>query len=118
PAADCGTAGGGGEFLFALSPSDLPPQPEITDSPPPDQAPTAESFSTGAQKNAGTAIDVFKDAAHASDPDAGDQLSFACLGTPSNGSVTDNGDGTVTYTPDQDFTGTDSFTYAVQDSSG
>ena len=35
----------------------------------------------------------------------------------SNGSVADNGDGTVTYTPDPDWNGTDSFTYTVSDGS-
>jgi len=34
---------------------------------------------------------------------------------PANGSVIDNGDGTVTYTPDPDFNGTDTFTYIVCD---
>ena len=32
---------------------------------------------------------------------------------PAHGSVTWNGDGTFTYTPDTDFTGTDTFTYTV-----
>jgi hypothetical protein len=31
----------------------------------------------------------------------------------SNGSVVNNGDGTITYTPDPDFNGTDSYTYTV-----
>ena len=30
-----------------------------------------------------------------------------------NGTVVNNGDGTVTYTPDADFNGTDSYTYTV-----
>jgi Bacterial Ig domain len=36
----------------------------------------------------------------------------------SNGSVTNNGDGTLTYTPDPDFNGVDAFTYAVSDGTG
>ena len=35
-----------------------------------------------------------------------------------NGVVTNNGDGTVTYTPDPNFFGTDTYTYTVQDSEG
>ena len=32
--------------------------------------------------------------------------------------MTDNGDGTVTYTPDANFNGSDSFTYTVTDGNG
>ena len=35
--------------------------------------------------------------------------------TPENGSVVNNGDGTVTYTPDPDFIGEDHFEYTVRD---
>jgi len=37
---------------------------------------------------------------------------------PSNGSVVNNGNGTVTYTPNENFTGSDSFTYTVKDNNG
>jgi hypothetical protein len=37
---------------------------------------------------------------------------------PNNGSTINNGDGTATYTPGSGQTGTDSFTYTVQDGSG
>lgn len=37
---------------------------------------------------------------------------------PANGSVADNGDGTVTYTPTANFFGVDSFTYTVADDEG
>jgi CshA-type fibril repeat protein/VCBS repeat-containing protein len=37
---------------------------------------------------------------------------------PANGSVTVNADGTYTYTPDNGFSGTDSFTYDIHDSFG
>ena len=32
---------------------------------------------------------------------------------PSNGSTLDNGDGTITYTPNAGHTGSDSFTYQI-----
>ena len=38
---------------------------------------------------------------------------FTKTSDPAHGSVTWNGDGTFTYTPDTDFTGTDTFTYTV-----
>ncbi len=37
---------------------------------------------------------------------------------PDNGTVVDNGDGTVSYTPDLNFVGTDTFTYTVLDDDG
>ena len=37
---------------------------------------------------------------------------------PSHGTVVNNGDGTVTYTPTPGFHGTDSFTYTVEDNEG
>ena len=46
----------------------------------------------------------------------GDGLSVDSVTQPSNGSVVNNG-ADVTYTPDADFNGTDSFTYTVTDGS-
>lgn len=37
---------------------------------------------------------------------------------PANGTVINNGDGTFSYTPDENFNGSDSFTYEVCDSDG
>ena len=48
-----------------------------------------------------------------SDPD-GDPLTITAVTQGSNGSVTTNGQ-TVTYTPNDDFTGSDSFTYTISD---
>ena len=52
-----------------------------------------------------------------SDPD-GDSLSLASVGQAANGSVVDNGDGSVTYTPVNGFTGDDGFAYTVSDGNG
>ena len=40
---------------------------------------------------------------------------MASVGPAANGSVVDTGDGTITYTPNADFNGPDSFTYSVTD---
>ncbi len=47
----------------------------------------------------------------------GDSLSIESVGAASNGSVVNNGNGTVTYTPNAGFFGSDSFTYVVSDGS-
>ena len=52
----------------------------------------------------------------ANDSDADDDaLSIDSVDDPPNGSATVNSDGTVTYTPDTGYTGSDSFDYTVTD---
>ena len=51
-----------------------------------------------------------------SDPDSGDTLFVAAVGTPVHGSASISGTTTVVYTPTQDFDGSDAFTYIVSDS--
>ena len=48
----------------------------------------------------------------------GDALSILLVGTANNGSVVDNGDGTVSYNPNIGFLGIDSFTYTITDGNG
>ena len=48
------------------------------------------------------------------DTDA-DEIEVASVTQPTNGEVTINTDGTLTYTPDANFAGTDTFTYTVSD---
>jgi autotransporter-associated beta strand protein len=45
-------------------------------------------------------------------------LTLVSFTQPAHGVVTDNGDGTVTYTPDPNYNGDDGFSYTVQDSEG
>ncbi|NWK55283.1 cadherin domain-containing protein [Verrucomicrobiaceae bacterium N1E253] len=45
-------------------------------------------------------------------------LSITGLTQPTNGTVVDNGDGTVTYTPNASYTGPDAFTYTTNNGSG
>ena len=51
------------------------------------------------------------------DPD-GEQLTVTIEAQPSNGSAVVNDNGTVTYTPNPDFSGIDRFTYTISDSRG
>ena len=50
--------------------------------------------------------------------DTGTGLAASSPSTPSHGRVTLRGSGAYTYTPDDDYSGPDSFTYVVSDSSG
>ncbi|WP_197480153.1 cadherin-like domain-containing protein, partial [Anabaena sp. 4-3] len=55
----------------------------------------------------------------ANDTDAdGDTLSITTITQPTNGSLIDNNNGTYTYTPNQNYSGTDSFTYSISDGQG
>jgi len=47
-----------------------------------------------------------------------DRLNIGSVTQPRNGRVTINSDRTVTYTPNKDFSGIDTFTYTVIDGKG
>ncbi|MGV8073118.1 MAG: Ig-like domain-containing protein [Syntrophobacteraceae bacterium] len=55
--------------------------------------------------------------ANDSDPD-GDSLQVATFSQPSNGTVSDEGNGSLRYSPAAGFSGQDTFTYTAQDPSG
>lgn len=48
----------------------------------------------------------------------GDTLSIASISAPEHGTLTDNGDGTYTYTPDPNYHGADELTYVLSDGNG
>ena len=81
-----------------------------------DDPPVARNDSASTPEDTPVDIDL---AANDTDPDGDlDPTSITILSGPSNGSVIDNGDGTVTYTPDANYSGTDSFTYEICDLAG
>ncbi len=49
--------------------------------------------------------------------DTGSGLQVLDLTQPANGTAVDNGDGTITYTPDAGFSGADAFDYVITDGS-
>ncbi|BCN92322.1 hypothetical protein THMIRHAM_01070 [Thiomicrorhabdus immobilis] len=51
------------------------------------------------------------------DPDS-DDLSIVATTNPANGSIIVNGDGTITYIPNPNYNGPDSFTYTISDGEG
>ena len=74
-------------------------------------APVTNDDSATTDEDTAVVIDLI-----ANDTDVeGDALSFVSVSNGANGSVVDNGDGTVTYTPNADWFGTDSFVYSVTD---
>ena len=76
--------------------------------------PIANDDAETAAEDSSVTIDLL-----ANDIDAdGDALIIASVTQPAAGTVTNNGDGTVTYTPDANFSGVDSFTYTVSDGRG
>jgi hypothetical protein len=73
-----------------------------------------------ANDSATTNEDTAKDIAVLSnDNDAdGDTLSVSGFTQPAHGTVSDNGDGTLTYTPNANYNGGDTFTYTGNDGNG
>lgn len=75
------------------------------------QQPTALSDAVTTDEEAPISISVL---ANDSDPD-GDPLAVSMAQAPANGIATVNADGTISYTPNADFHGTDTFAYQVSD---
>lgn len=76
--------------------------------------PVAEDDAAATIAGSPVTVDVL---ANDSDPD-GDTLTVTGNTNPANGSVVDNGDGTFTYTPNNGFTGDDTFEYTISDGNG
>ena len=76
--------------------------------------PTAQDDAASTSEDTDVDVDVL---ANDSDVD-GDGLSIGSFTQPANGTVTDNGDGTLNYQPNADFYGIDTFTYTVSDGNG
>jgi len=73
--------------------------------------PVAYSQTVDTTKNTSVTITLI-----AADPD-GDPLTYTIASAPANGTVSGTGQD-ITYTPNTDFTGTDTFMFAVTDSAG
>jgi len=77
-------------------------------------APVANDDSATLDEDSSATIDIL---ANDSDSD-GDAITIDSLSNPEHGTVTKNSDNTVTYTPDSNYHGDDSFTYTISDSKG
>jgi hypothetical protein len=77
-------------------------------------APTANPVSATTTENQPVVINVV-----ANDSDGGSPpLTVTSVTQPSNGTATNNGNGTVTYRPSNNFVGTDNFTYTIKNGCG
>ena len=74
-------------------------------------APTANDDADTTPENTAVVIDV---TGNDTDPD-GDTITVLDVSNPANGTAVNNGDGTITYTPDPAFNGADSFEYRITD---
>ena len=83
---------------------------------PPNVAPQAGDDTVGAEVDTDLVIGLAELLANDVDGN-GDTLSVTSVGQPAHGTITDNGDGSLTYTPAPGFSGTDSFSYTVSDGS-
>ena len=80
----------------------------------PNQDPVALDDPATTDEDTAVLVDVL---ANDTDPNVGDVLSVTAVTQGTNGAVTNNGTD-VTYTPNPDFNGADSFTYTVSDGNG
>ncbi|BCD99391.1 hypothetical protein MARGE09_P3593 [Marinagarivorans cellulosilyticus] len=79
-------------------------------------APLANNDAATTDEDVAIVIDL---AANDSDLDGTlDFASLAIVSAPSQGSVSDNADGTITYTPNANVNGSDSFSYTLADNEG
>jgi VCBS repeat-containing protein len=74
-------------------------------------APNAVNDSAAADQNV---VETVSPLANDTDPN-GDALAIGAVGVPTNGTATKVSDTTISYTPNTDFVGTDSFTYDACD---
>jgi hypothetical protein len=77
-------------------------------------APTANADSATTTENQAVVISVLNNDADGGSP----PLTLTAVTQPSNGTATNNGNGTVTYTPSNGFVGTDTFTYKIKNGCG
>ena len=86
----------------------------ITVTPPANIPPVANTDTVTTPEDTAAVVAVL-----ANDTDANnDTLTITGVGTAAHGTVANNGNGTVTYTPSANYNGADSFTYSISDGHG
>ena len=88
----------------------------VTITPVNDPPVAVDDTATVAEDSGANPINVL---ANDTDPDTGDTRTITAITQPANGTVAITGGGTgLTYTPNANFAGTDTFTYTVSDGAG
>ena len=102
-------------FTYTVSDGSLTDTATVTVTVTPvNDAPVAVNDSVSTAKN--TALVIAPNMLLANDTDAdGNTLTITAAGAGGHGSTSRAADGTITYTPDTNFTGADSFTYTISD---
>lgn len=97
-----------------------PPEPPAPPAPPasPNQSPIARADAFSVSKNSSLLISETTLLANDSDPDGDSPRFIGVTDAPRHGQLLDNRDGTWRYTPDEDYLGTDRFTYRIGDGNG
>ncbi|OQW99272.1 MAG: hypothetical protein BWK80_63235, partial [Desulfobacteraceae bacterium IS3] len=80
-------------------------------------APTAKDDTVTTNEDVSLVISVSSLTVNDTDAE-GDAITVLTFTQPSHGSLIDNENGTLTYTPDPNFNGTDNFTYTISDGNG
>ncbi|MBN1995360.1 MAG: tandem-95 repeat protein [Anaerolineae bacterium] len=103
--------------LIPPTPTPIPPTPTLVPPPPPNQPPIAIDDAANTNENTPVTVNVLL---NDSDPD-GTLVpgTVAVISGPANGAVAVNpGTGQITYTPNLNFSGSDTFIYQVCDNDG
>ncbi|MDF0599083.1 Ig-like domain-containing protein, partial [Psychromarinibacter halotolerans] len=81
---------------------------------PPNTDPVAQDDTVATTEDTAVVVDVL-----ANDIDLdGDTVYVSSVGTAGHGTIVQNADGTLSYVPDADFNGSDSFSYTLSDGRG
>ncbi len=94
---------------------DSDPKPDVVDT-----TPTAvdDTLTVDENSTTGTANQVTVSTNDAIGDNGGDGNDYSLLSAPSNGSATEVSDGVFEYVPNADYSGSDSFTYEIEDEDG
>ena len=121
PFADSPNNGTGGPWVADVffGPSGAAPPPPPPPPPPPDNtAPVAGGDAYATSEDIPLVVGAPGVLGNDTDDDDGDTLTAAVVTGPADGTLALAADGSFTYTPDTDWFGTDTFTYAARDGNG